>query len=1059
MRRHPPLRAALSALSAAFATLWLAGGLAAAPGDVLQQVLSPCRGGVDIARDPRDGSYWLASITEYFVCRVQPDLAAEMDRLPLPFDNPINSFATGIAFNAAEETLFILDGLGGNVHEILLDGRPTGRVVPILHGLDLGPHPTDGLAFDPSGDGGQGSFYTVARSRALIIEIGADGRRLRSFPDPDDPSRFFGDGRPASLSDVEPIFEGGRLAGFFALGNFDSKPAVLRLDAEGRWTGWSLSLERAGQVDGGILAGEFRDPSSGALREGFLCTALASRFAVIEGGTPAFKALRNLRCSQAGSQVTIEWSRDQVYDRIEVLDDCALVAVLAGDADSWTGPIEGDGIHRLRARAAAGGQRGVTGECRVALGPGQVLKSLAIDGAEPGYGGDLAVVDGSTLVVVLTTEGRLRFFDLELQPLGEASISAFFAGPNDSLYGVAAGNEPRTVYLHNATTRSIGKVDFEGAFIDSIELGPLEHQLFSMEFRPQGHLGRGTWLFLGITGAPRRTSIFEFSLSGALLASWEHPYSTLAGVPPDCDFLVSGSGISLPFGGDGEVLLRSRKPGPELPEGIEADGRATDWRILRMELAGGGIAAGSELAVLPGLWYAHQHVVVDGQARLIGLGNVGRQVVLEALAASAPAVPPPARLSCRTTPDGRDVELRFASQGPYDSIEVHRDCERIAVLEGAATTYLDLAPPPGSKEYSVRGIRGGNASAFERSKVRTGAGALLRQASACGFDGATQFARNPADGSFYYASTSFASPHRVIHFDKDYRLQREFDVALNALSGRLWSIEIRIARDGERQLFYLHGSATRQVLASETLDGILLDTYDIEVVGPNPRGLAWDPASDTFFYQVLFTDTFVQIGTDGRTLRTFPHPRPPASFYVEDSGLCVWPERGTLLVTGVEGAEEASTRALEMAFDGRLTGYEIPLPFGPSVDSGVKDLAASGGTIYASGYIGGDFKFLELVAIDSTGQPQATFIRGDANGDRKLDLSDPVSVLNHLFLGGPAPPCTDAADGNDDGRLNLADAVYVLAHLFLGGPDPTAPFPEPGDDPTPDLLPCAPRAP
>jgi hypothetical protein len=91
------------------------------------------------------------------------------------------------------------------------------------------------------------------------------------------------------------------------------------------------------------------------------------------------------------------------------------------------------------------------------------------------------------------------------------------------------------------------------------------------------------------------------------------------------------------------------------------------------------------------------------------------------------------------------------------------------------------------------------------------------------------------------------------------------------------------------------------------------------------------------------------------------------------------------------------------------------------------------------------------------GTPGATgpaFVRGDANDDRALNLTDGVFILNFLFLSGAAPACLDAADTNDDARLNLTDGVYLLNHLFLEGPAPPAPFPVRGGDPTPDGIAC-----
>jgi hypothetical protein len=83
------------------------------------------------------------------------------------------------------------------------------------------------------------------------------------------------------------------------------------------------------------------------------------------------------------------------------------------------------------------------------------------------------------------------------------------------------------------------------------------------------------------------------------------------------------------------------------------------------------------------------------------------------------------------------------------------------------------------------------------------------------------------------------------------------------------------------------------------------------------------------------------------------------------------------------------------------------------------------------------------------------FIRGDANGDGEINLSDATFGLNNLFLGGPPPrPCGDSADFNDSGTRDVSDAVYLLNFLFLGGPRPPPPFPFRGPDPTPDPIDC-----
>ena len=96
---------------------------------------------------------------------------------------------------------------------------------------------------------------------------------------------------------------------------------------------------------------------------------------------------------------------------------------------------------------------------------------------------------------------------------------------------------------------------------------------------------------------------------------------------------------------------------------------------------------------------------------------------------------------------------------------------------------------------------------------------------------------------------------------------------------------------------------------------------------------------------------------------------------------------------------------------------------------------------------------LELIGQMLPGISEPGFIRGDANGDSLVDISDGVKVLLVLFLGDTAD-CDDALDGDDDGQRNITDAVYILNHLFRGGPVIPAPYPQAGEDTTPDELGC-----
>jgi len=56
---------------------------------------------------------------------------------------------------------------------------------------------------------------------------------------------------------------------------------------------------------------------------------------------------------------------------------------------------------------------------------------------------------------------------------------------------------------------------------------------------------------------------------------------------------------------------------------------------------------------------------------------------------------------------------------------------------------------------------------------------------------------------------------------------------------------------------------------------------------------------------------------------------------------------------------------------------------------------------------------------------------GDVNKDRKVDISDAVSILGYLFLGAEIV-CPQAANTNDDKNSDISDAIYLLGYLFLG---------------------------
>ena len=105
----------------------------------------------------------------------------------------------------------------------------------------------------------------------------------------------------------------------------------------------------------------------------------------------------------------------------------------------------------------------------------------------------------------------------------------------------------------------------------------------------------------------------------------------------------------------------------------------------------------------------------------------------------------------------------------------------------------------------------------------------------------------------------------------------------------------------------------------------------------------------------------------------------------------------------------------------------------------VEEIAEEGG--------GAAFKLLE--------PHDASFVRGDANDDGLVNLSDPIRILSMLFQGGGNLYCEDSADANDDGEINLTDPILILQTLFDGNVGGiSAPYPYRGFDPTSDDMHC-----
>jgi hypothetical protein len=160
------------------------------------------------------------------------------------------------------------------------------------------------------------------------------------------------------------------------------------------------------------------------------------------------------------------------------------------------------------------------------------------------------------------------------------------------------------------------------------------------------------------------------------------------------------------------------------------------------------------------------------------------------------------------------------------------------------------------------------------------------------------------------------------------------------------------------------------------------------------------------------------------------------------------PQMGTQSVLGIEvgwsgGPLPAAGRTARIRFLDGLVGSGQPFTNVISVNGGLLSVRCNFDVASVT------VRFVEA--------PARPFIRGNANGDGRVDIADSIWMLNDLFLGGPPTPCRDASDANGDGELGISDPIFLLNSQFLGTRVPPAPFPDCATDPSggPGPLGCA----
>jgi hypothetical protein len=407
------------------------------------------------------------------------------------------------------------------------------------------------------------------------------------------------------------------------------------------------------------------------------------------------------------------------------------------------------------------------------------------------------------------------------------------------------------------------------------------------------------------------------------------------------------------------------------------------------------------------------------------------------LAATHP-LPGPHFIHCRS--DGDTVRLEWDELGYTDqsSLEarMERDGRVIASLRSSSLGYVDRGVPAGEHTYRLAIVQGERNIDSQECRVSVGAGVPPPEAIQCSVQAQTSVELQWRNAAAYDAVDLLRDGAEVAHLEGSAtRFSDEPGPGLHlyqvrgVVRGEL-SAPARCEADlGGTPVHRLHllmlqprvGDLVGVPPASDQLAVLLDNAYPVTAWS---FGLCSDP---DFIVPVAFEATWL----------------------LEESNLGAGPE---FLALDLHPGG-LTMRAV-------INDADPSAALGAGLDQRLLTLAYGGGPLA----VAGDVYPLEF--CDNLGQPpvpislvvngrevrpatesgfvlanSARFLRGDSNVDGEINLTDGITTLEWLFLGGRRPACPDAADVDSSREVSISDPIYTFNFLFLGGPEPPAPFP------------------
>jgi sugar lactone lactonase YvrE len=1052
---------------------------------ILPPVRLPVDGPLGIAIDGADGSLWISSAISSRIHHLGQDLEL-LGSFATPFpDEPGRREAPGIAYNPLSDALLLVQPILKEVWEVDRSGAPTGLVIP-LAALERPPNVipetyAKGIAFDPDGDGGQGSIWIVETVLTRVYELALDGRVLASFCHPDDPDGCPGEGRAAQSSDVQLLREGAVPVGLEIVGGRSRRDRIHRMGFDGEPTGVTFPLDIVGGRPGGFARGQVRDPASGLLRDALFVTVESSaELHVLETVEPAILPVGDLEARAEGPAVTLSWKSYAPFDRVEVRRDGVLLATLPGEAEGHTDTAAPPGLLDYEVAGSKGDCR-TSSTASAMVGPGQVLRRVR-------FAGLVAcgiTEDGAGFLWVTDLAGDdIHAYTKDLEHV--VSIPSPFQEPDSETTAIAYDPVKNLLLVYDADTNRVAEMNdagevLGGPFPSGVPTDP-EDKAFvtSMLFDPDGAGGDGSFWYLDFT----RSAIEERTRAGDLLRSCVHPDQAAEPPPERSPLDALAWGMTRPPGGGFDRL--------DLTGGRVRDLRTT--RIFRFDLA--ACAATGEETPVEGVQLESRGAVLGIHATL----HDGRPVIYATdpsvspsqifeLDASPVAVPAVSPLSCAQESDALEVTIEFSPPaGPIDSIEVLRDGAVIATIPGSSTAHVDTSVTPGVHDYAVRTVRGAERSDERTCRLRVGTGSIAARGFAHPAAHVHAVAPDPVAGGTVSASRAGGFADSLYRHADDLSFAGEIPSPFRT-PRQAACLAVRAA-GGAAEIHVIGWNpgappGTQREFPVSVIDGTGRPLRTFTVTPPPPRGgfvsfpsgLAWDAASDTFWCLERNAFTVFQMSLTGEVLESFPHPAPPHQDLVINYGLAVDGARGVLYLSTSGTSDFEITKLVEVTFLGAPTGFELPLTGSIYDRHEGFAIARGGGRIVVASNDSYLWDMVEYRAFDAVAPVTGLGCAGGEDGVRlawtnagaydaiaihrgteeiasipgaETSYHDPappsrgvfyrvVAVKGALSSAGTvclAPRPFIRGDVEENGQPNITDAIAILGFLFSGGNRP-----------------------